>query len=154
VDRLACSANRLVPGLERATGFEPATPSLGSLYSTSWAMPAQKIFLINFRRKVKVFSVCTNSKTALRIAATQDISYPRQAWFSAFSNILKLVQRFSGAIPMPLSFTNPPLVIKTFGADLYFGEISMRIQGIAERGLEEKKFPLFNNNWLTFVNNL
>ncbi len=23
------------PGLERATGFEPATPSLGSLYSTS-----------------------------------------------------------------------------------------------------------------------
>jgi hypothetical protein len=42
---------------------------------------------------------------------------------------------------MLLSFTNPPLVIKTFGADLYFGGISVRIQGIAERGLEEKKFP-------------
>jgi len=41
---------------------------------------------------------------------------------------------------MPLSFTNPPVVIKTFGADLYFGEISVRIQGIAEQGLEERSF--------------
>jgi proteic killer suppression protein len=47
-------------------------------------MPAQQIYLINFRRKVKVFSCMTNSKTALRIAATQDISYPRQGMILSF----------------------------------------------------------------------
>ena len=42
--------------MERATRFELATPSLGSLYSTNWAMPAQ---WINFEayRKNEVLSI-------------------------------------------------------------------------------------------------
>ena len=74
-----------------------------------------------------------------------------------FENSFKIFGRDADAIVL---LKHPPLVIKTFGADMYFGgAVSLKFQSIAERGLEERRFLrrltlLFNNNLLTFMDNM